>query len=290
MKKARIIVLSGQSNAVGVGHKKCLGRSFSDEKIKEFLEGYENVKISYYSHDKRNNGFEKTTTNCTELHKDTIGPELGMADYLNEKYPGEEFYIVKFAIGGASLKRDFLPPSSGGYYNVKDFKNEYEGFIDAFFNGKPIKSGWCFNGLVDIIKDSISYFEGKGLSPKILGFCWMQGESDAGKSENVEKYKLNFDNFIKDLKKEFSDYLGECTFVDAGISERWTYHKELNAFKKEYAEKNNGFVYLDTIKEGLTTCYEPVEAPDTGHYDCESVIRLGRLFADIIMKKTVCFM
>ena len=238
MKKAKIIVLSGQSNAVGVGHKKCLGRSFSEEKIKEFLEGYENVRIRYYSHDKKNDSFEKTTTNCTELHKDTIGPELGIADYLNEKYPDEEFYIVKFAIGGASLKRDFLPPSSGGYYDVKEFKNEYEGFIDAFFNGKPLKNGWCFNGLADLIKDSISYLEGKGLSPEIIGFCWMQGESDAGKLENVNGYEERFDNFVKDLKKEFPEYLKDCIFVDAGISEVWKFYREMNAFKKEYAEKN----------------------------------------------------
>ena len=36
MKKAKIIVLSGQSNAVGVGHTKYLNKSFTDEKIKEY--------------------------------------------------------------------------------------------------------------------------------------------------------------------------------------------------------------------------------------------------------------
>lgn len=40
MKKAKIIVLSGQSNAVGVGYTKYLKRSFSDGKIKEYYDGY----------------------------------------------------------------------------------------------------------------------------------------------------------------------------------------------------------------------------------------------------------
>ena len=70
-----------------------------------------------------------------------------------------------------------------------------------------------------------------------------------------------------------------CVFADAGISEVWSCYKEMNAFKKEYAEKNGGFVFIDTIAKGLTTKHEPVEAPDIAHYDCESVIRLGKLFA-----------
>lgn len=129
MQKAKIIVLSGQSNAVGVGHTKCLKRSFTDTKIKEYLNGYENIKINYYSHDKKSVGFTTTTTNCTELHKDTVGPELGIAEYLSTNFPDEEYFIVKFTMGGASLMRDFLSPSSGGYYNIKEFKKEYPSFI-----------------------------------------------------------------------------------------------------------------------------------------------------------------
>ena len=282
MKKAKIIVLSGQSNAVGVGHVKCLNRSFPAAKIEEYLEGYEKIKINYYSHDKKSCGFTKTTTGCTEIHKDTIGPELGIAEYLNKYFPDEEFFIVKFAIGGAGLWRDFLSPSSGGYYNVKAFKDEYSGFIDAFFSGKPIKLGWCYNGLVSVLKDSIHDLKEHGLEPEIIGFCWMQGENDAGTLEGINNYRVYFDNFINDFKNEFSQYLNNCVFVDAGISEVWNFHKEMNTFKKEYAEKHNNFIYLDTIGNGLTTRYEPVEEPDIEHYDCGSVIKLGKLFMEKI--------
>ena len=278
MKKARIIVLTGQSNAVGVGHFKCLKRSFSDAKIEEYSNGYKNIKINYYSHDKKSDGFTITTKGCTEVHKDTIGPELGIAEYLNDKFPGEEYFIVKFAVGGASLKHSFLSPSSGGYYNVKEFKKEYPSFIDAYFTGKPLKAGWCYNGLVSVLNDSIEFLKGEGFAPEIIGFCWMQGESDTQSLADVNNYKLYFDNFIKDFKNEFSEYLKECVFVDAGISNVWDYYEELNAFKKEYAEKQDKFVYVDTIENGLTTQYEPVEEPDIAHYDCESVIKLGRLF------------
>ncbi len=278
MKKARIIVLSGQSNAVGVGHVKYLNRSCSDEKIEEYFNGYENIKINYYSHDKKSDGFTKTSKGCTEIQKDTIGPEVAMAEYLNTKFPGEEFFIVKFAMGGANLMRDFLSPSSGGYYNVDEFKNEYDGFIDAFFGGKPLRPGWCYNGLISLLRDSIEDLKEKGYDPEIIGFCWMQGEGDSVTLENVNNYRVYFDNFINDFKSEFSAYFKNCVFVDAGISDHWNCHKEMNEFKKEYAENHSDFVFADTIANGLTTKYEPFEEPDVAHYDCESVIKLGQLF------------
>lgn len=286
MKKAKIIVLSGQSNAVGVGHVKCLPRSFSDAKIAEYLNGYDNIKINFYSHDKKSDGFTRTEKNCTEVRKDTLGPEIGMAEYLNAKFPGEEFFIVKFAVGGANLMRDFLSPSSGGYDNVSEFKNEYDGFIDAFFNKKPLKSGWCYNGLVSVLRDSIAHLEENGYSPEIIGFCWMQGESDACFPEHVDNYKGYFDNLIRDFKAEFSSYLENCVFVDAGISEIWKYCTEMNTFKAEYAASHDGFVYVDTIANGLTTKFEPVESPDIYHYDCGSVVKLGHLFAESIFERT----
>ncbi len=283
MKKAKIIVLSGQSNAVGVGYVKYLNRSFSDEKIKEYFDGYDNIKINYYSHDKRSDGFTVTTKNCTEIHKDTIGPELGIAEYLNSNFPEEEYFIVKFAIGGASLKRDFLSPSSGGYNNIKEFKNEYGGFLDSFFAGKPLKAGWCYNGLVSILQESIEYLKNNGYSPEIIGFCWMQGESDAFTLEDVSHYRTHFDHFINDFKNEFSQYLEACVFVDAGVSEVWNCYREMNICKETCAKEHSRFIYVDTIANGLTTQHEPLEAPDWAHYDCGSVIKLGKLFIESII-------
>lgn len=279
MKKARIIVLSGQSNAVGVGHVKCLGRHFSEEKIAEYVRGYDSIPINYYSHDKKSDGFTATATNCTERKKDTLGPEVGIAEYLTERFPGEEFYIVKFAVGGASLKRDFLSPSCGGYYEPDAFKAEYDGFLKAFFSSKPLKAGWCYNGLVDLLGDSIAALRQKGMDPQIFGFCWMQGESDAGTPEDAENYRTLFDGFIKDLKGEFAPYLQDCVFVDAGVSRECTCYEQINAFKQAYAQERPDFVYIDTIKSGLTTRFEPPEAPDTVHYDSDSTVLLGRLFA-----------
>ena len=82
MKKANVIVLAGQSNAVGVGYTKYLSKHFDDQTVRKFYEGYENVQIDYLSHGIKSGGFVKTTVNCTEAAKDTLGPELGIAKYL----------------------------------------------------------------------------------------------------------------------------------------------------------------------------------------------------------------
>ena len=278
MKKAKIIVLSGQSNAVGVGHTKCLKRSFTDEKIEEYFNGYNNIKINYYSHDKKSDGFTVTAKGCTEIHKDAIGPELGIAEYLNNKFPDEEFYIAKFAIGGASLKRDFLSPSSGGYSEVGNFKKDFENFVKAYLSGESLKAGWCYNGLVSVVGDSIKYLKEKGMEPEIIGFCWMQGEADATAEKNAAAYIDRYDALLRDIRSTFAPYFEDCKFIDGGISKQYPFYERINREKANY-DAAHGYQYLDTIGEGLTTHKEPEEAPDLPHYDCGSVVRLGEMFA-----------
>ena len=280
MKQAKIVILAGQSNAVGVGHVKCLPKHFSAEKIKEYYEGYENVKINYYSHDKKSNGFVPVTVGCTEISKDTVGPEVGMAEYFCEKYPAEEVFIVKCAFGGSCLWRDWISPSSGDGYDKDAYADQHEHIIRAMEQGLAIRAGWCYNELVKILGESISYLESQGYEPKIRGFCWMQGECDAFIPEQVAEYERRYDNLLCDLNESFAEYFDNCIYVEGGISEVWACYKEMNELKKNHAAKNKNTFYIDTIGYGLTTLYEPEEEPDTYHYDSDCIIKLGKLFAE----------
>ena len=113
MKKAKVILLSGQSNAVGVGHIKYMPKYFDDETISTFRTGYEKVLIHYISHDIENVGFEPVKVNQAEKNKDTLGPEVGIAKKLTEKYPDEQFFIIKCAFGGSDMNMGWRSPSSG---------------------------------------------------------------------------------------------------------------------------------------------------------------------------------
>ncbi len=276
MNKAKIIILAGQSNAVGVAHTKYLPRHFSNEKVEKFKEGYDGILMNYYSHDMKSEGFVNTTLGCAEKGKDTFGPEVGIADYLSEKYPNEKIFIVKCAVGGTNIFHDWLPPSCKGEYQEESF-----GLGDTeskFYR----KGGWCFNELVKVLSESISILENQEYEPEICAFCWMQGESDALETETVEMYGERYENLLKDLNEKFRKYMENCVYIDAGISEVWQYYREINQWKENHAKKTQNSVYIDTIAEGLTTSKEPEPEADIAHYDSDCTIKLGYLFAENI--------
>ena len=282
MKEAKIILFAGQSNCVGVGHLKYLPKFYDEKTLEEFYNGYEKIRIHYYSHGNWNKGFTKTDTNGTD-RAETFGAEIGIAKRITELCPNEEYFIVKCAVGGVNLWRDFLPPSSG----APAYNEEHKRATTDWRTIQPIPFGWCYYELVRVLAESIDLLKKEGYSPKICAFCWMQGESDAVElcqEDGVREYPNRFNNLLADLRAEFEGYFDDCIVVDAGIAEEWIRHAELNALKKENAQKH-GWVYLDTVGAGLTTRLEPTENPDTAHYDSQSLVKLGEMFADGFLQK-----
>ncbi len=276
MSKAKIIILAGQSNAVGVAHTKYLSRHFNTEKVEKFRNGYDEVLMNFYSHDMKSGGFVKTALNCAEKGKDTFGPEVGIADMLSEKYPDEKIFIVKCAVGGTNIFYDWLPPSCKGEYQKESFGM---GDTESEFYRK---GGWLFNELVKILDESISILENQEYKPEICAFCWMQGESDAIEADTVEKYGMRYQNLLNDLKEKFGKYMENCVYIDAGISEIWQYYREINQWKESHARNTPNSFYIDTVAEGLTTSKEPEPEVDIAHYDSDCTIKLGYLFAEKI--------
>ncbi len=276
MKKAKIILLTGQSNMVGVGHCKYLPEYFSPEKVQEYSGGYPNIPINYYSHDKHSDGFVKTGLGCTELTKDTFGPEVGIAEIISQKYPDEQYFFVKCAYGGTCLWHDWISPSGGAEYDAASHD-------DAQTPEHYRSYGWCYNELMKILPDSIKTLEEQGYAPEIVAFCWMQGEGDADIPEHVTEYERRYTALLADIHAGFGKYFSkDCVYVDGGISEIWTLYRELNEVKRAYAAKTPNSFYIDTIGAGLSTLREPVEEPDIYHYDAGSTIKLGHLFAQYI--------
>lgn len=277
MKQAKVIVLAGQSNAVGVGFVKYLPKYFDGETVQRLTGHFEKIKISYMSHDIQNEGFVPVSVNCTEETKDTFGPELGIADYLNEVYPEEEFFIVKCAFGGSDMFNGWRSPTSGVPYREELVAEPKKALVDPAYQFP----GWCYNALIKRLEKSLDELKSKGYEPKIMGFCWMQGEADSAPPHG-ETYISRYDSMLHDLKETFAPYFDGCVFADAGISEIWVDYEQMNARKKAYAEAN-GHKFVDTIAAGLTTRFEPEEEPDIYHYDAGSVIKLGRMFGEAVI-------
>ena len=263
-KKAKVILLGGQSNASGCSSNDYLKKNVSSEKYSEYENGYDNVYINYLSGAKRSEEFVKCSINQGELEYG-FGPELGLADKLNELYPNETFFIIKCAWGGTNLFEQWLSPSSDG------------------------KTGRLYKEFVEFVDTSMEYLVSKNYDVEIEGMCWMQGESDSFSTEHATMYKDNLSNFIKDIRKEFTKYSAEdgLAFIDAYIADNpayWVYCDLVNNSKKAVAEMSSMNVVIDTISEGLSCSAEPTDTPDLAHYDSLSEIKHGHLFAEEIVK------
>ncbi|MBE7078182.1 MAG: sialate O-acetylesterase [Clostridiales bacterium] len=259
-KRAQVIILAGQSNASGCSRDEYLKKNVSSEKYAEYQKGYDNVYINYLSGENRSEEFVK----CAPLQGEIaggFGPELGLAEKLNELYPDEMFFIVKCAWGGSNLFKQWLSPSSKG------------------------KTGELYRQFVTYVETSIQYLKSKNYEVKIESMCWMQGESDALSVESSERYGEHLNNLITDIRENFSEYASEdgIAFVDAYIAPNpmyWVYYEGVNRGKDEVAALSAMNVLVDTISAGLDCSKEPEGAPDIAHYDSLSEIKLGHLFAE----------
>jgi hypothetical protein len=260
-KKAKVILLGGQSNASGCSLVEYLEKNVSPEKFAEYQSGYNNVYINYLSGSNTSKAFVKCATLQGEL-AGGFGPELGLAEKLNEMYPNELFFIIKCAWGGTNLYEEWLSPSSSG------------------------KTGKLYKQFIAFVSQSLEYLQSKNYDIEVEGMCWMQGESDSLDRETAIEYESNLSNFINDIRDKFKGYSSSngIAFIDAKIAASffWTHYELVNQSKANVENLSPLNVLIDTISEGLTVTEEPQPTPDIAHYDSLSEIKLGNLFAEKI--------
>ena len=263
-KKAKVIILAGQSNASGCSQDEYLKQNVSAEKYAEYESGYNNVYINYLAGLNTSDGFVKCSTRQGEI-EGCFGPELGLAEELNKMYPDEMFFIIKCAWGGSNLNKQWRSPSAFG------------------------ATGNLYKQFRSFVKANMEYLTSKNYDVEIEGMCWMQGESDSCTSKMANKYKGYLTKLINDVRKEFAKYesLDGIAFVDAYIAnnpEFWTHYDLINMSKKEVSEQSDINTVIDTVGHGLSCMEEPSGSPDLAHYDSLSEIKLGNLFAEEISK------
>ena len=104
---------------------------------------------------------------------------------------------------------------------------------------------------------------------------------------NEGYYQVYYDNlveFVGNVRTDLKELAGnkDVPFIDAGInnSPQWQYYRKVNEAKQQFANDSENNIYIDTIAAGLHTNQEPTDTPDTAHYDSESQLQLGHLFAE----------
>ena len=262
-----VIVISGQSNAVGCTHADCITRSIGNSKYREYMKGYENIQIAFDSWTKDVDASGKSIFYSQNKSKDNtfiktmlgqgnslscFGPEIGIAETMHEKY-GDKLFLIKYACGASNLKDDWASKTSPMYPRLISYvKMQMQNLVDL------------------------------GYIPTIKAFCWMQGEGDAWDGY-YDSYYENLKGFASNIREDLKDLSGnvDLPFIDAGISNSkdWQYYRQVNNAKKQFAEESVNNIYIDTIEAGMHTDQEPFDSPDTCHYDTESEVLLGKLFA-----------
>lgn len=299
----KVVLMFGQSNMFGCSFSDYLTpTNIGKDRYDRLQKPFDNIKIAteakevktlddFYSVDMPNGINKFTEDNKTYTF---FGPEVGIAEKLSAEYPNENIYLIKASKGGVSLYDDWKSPSREG------------------------GASYFYNVYISFVKNTLEVLKKANLNPKIVGICWMQGEADAERrwSEQAgfayadtfaKAYERNLGILLSDLRKEFNEYAVDKVkvhFIDAYINDGinpltnqliWYYHETVNNAKHATHMKDAKYnIVMDTLasnlviegKKGLRTDSErtSITPIDPLHYDSTSMLKLGNMFAEEIIK------
>ena len=260
--KTKVVLLLGQSNASGCTYNDYLKINISEEEYQKFENGFEHVLINYCIDDQAvssDGDFKNVDLTCA--YEGCFGPELGIADILNDNLNNEKVFILKYTMSGYSLNYHWL-------YSQK--------------------RAWIYDACIEFVNKYMGELEKFNYDPQISAICWMQGESDTT-YKKANRYYENQKAFVSYLREDLKNYANEdgIYFIDAGISNSpycEPAYPIINEAKEKFSTLSPLNIYFSTIDMGLTIDKEPEGNPDWGHYDSLSELALGRRFGEEILK------
>ena len=220
-----VYILSGQSNASGSSSFESAPEKERDHSV------YENVL--FFGYRRRTDGEVVMDHTGYEpvregLGKDRthIGPELGMAEFLNTRYDGEKHIalIVKFAAGGTSLLMHEDLDGAKHYFiegaNKKEERYRLRGSwfptvlcpseLQRSFGEDPDHpTSFLYRQLKEVLKRVFRELREKGFRSENIRFAafnWMQGEDDR---RFPDAYCETFPWFVKDFREFLSMLTGQ---------------------------------------------------------------------------------
>lgn len=167
----KVFILSGQSNMRGLG------------KVSELTSSYSFPQVTmYYAIDGQNS---ITTVNLLVPGNPgadveglaTFGPEIGIAQTLTSRFPGEQLVFIKVAWSATNLRDHWL--------------NNVNGPI----NCQGCASAPVYTWFKNRVNESLGLIPGPFL---VCGMVWMQGEGDAGDLLMASNYATNLKTFVEE--------------------------------------------------------------------------------------------
>ena len=250
--KAKVFILSGQSNMSGGGPVVAEGLQF-DPDVGDKVRMWDASDVW----NKRGILGKWASLNelqaiKKEMRMDMIGPEFGFAKAMAAFYPADEIHLIKVAKGGTPINW-WLPDAKG----------------------KP-------NGLTALqtnLKSALEKIDGEY---EIMGLLWMQGESDTKTQADAEAYQKKLEQFIALVRKETAK--SELPVVIGRISSRilespkfkMPFAKIVQSGQEAVTKADRHAFVIDT--DDLT------QRDDLVHFDQAGQLGLGERFGEAMIK------
>ncbi len=268
----KVFYLGGQSNMEGFGYVKNLPDSLK-KKNKDFFiyqgnpvgDNDKSGGLGKWDVLQPGHGTGFSSDGKTNKPSDRFGVELSLAKKLQELYPNQKLAFIKYARNGSSI--DSLGTAGFGAWEP-DFKggkgmNQYDYFLKTVNDAMAVKD---ING--DGVEDV--------LIPS--GIIWMQGESDADKTEAIaNQYCSNLKRLMDLMRAAFRN--NDLPIVIGKISDSgdieggkvWKFGELVQYSQEKFAATQPNVAIVRT-----TNSYK---YSDRYHYDNNGFIDLGKQFA-----------
>lgn len=268
----KVFYLGGQSNMEGFGYVKNLPDSLNKKMKNVFIyQGNPVVDndasggLGKWDLLQPGHGTGFSSDGKTNVLSDRFGVELSLAKKLQELYPNQKLAFIKYARNGSSI--DSTGTSSFGAWEP-DFKggkgmNQYDYFLKTVNEAMAVKD-IDGNGIEDVLIPS--------------GIIWMQGESDADKTEEIaNQYYSNLKRLMELMRATFRN--NDLPIVIGKISDSgdieggkvWKFGELVQYNQEKFAATQPNVAIVRT-----TNGYK---YSDRYHYDNYGFIDLGKQFA-----------
>ncbi|WP_084681365.1 sialate O-acetylesterase [Chryseobacterium soli] len=280
--KMRVFILAGQSNMNGFGYNKDLpsdlknykdvyifqGNSVADGEINGGTGKWEALKPGHGT------GFK--TDGTTNILSDRFGLELSFAKRMKELFPKDKILLIKYAREGTSI--DSLAAADFGCWDA-DFQgkngiNQYDHFLKTLKNALA-ETDVDRNGKKDELVPS--------------GILWMQGESDAGYTEEIANHYYDHLKVLMNqmraalLTDDLPVVIGKIS--DSGKNEKgkvWPKGELVQYAQEKFVnDDKNAAIVRSTKKYNYGN--------DPWHYDSAGYIDLGENFANEVFRLIINF-
>lgn len=271
----RVFYLGGQSNMEGFGYVKELPANLNKINKNVFIyQGNPTVDnddtggLGKWDFLKPGHGTGFSSDGKENKLSDRFGIELSLAQKLQELYPNEKLAFIKYARNGSSI--DSVGTTSFGAWEP-DFTggkgmNQYDYFLKTVNNAMAVKD-----------------INGDGIEDVLIptGILWMQGESDADKTEAIaNQYYFNLKRLMDLMRASFRNnnlpiVIGKIS--DSGDDQDgkvWTFGELVQYAQEKFASKEP---HVKIVRS--TSSYDYT---DRYHYKSAGYIDLGKEFAKSI--------